>query len=69
MCKDFSLNYLPTSTENNWKDKIEEIVSFSYSELEERINTMNSTRPYLTDMDAAAKTIGAVNVVKNVEKH
>ena len=51
MGKDFSLNYLPTWTENNWKDKIEEIVSFSYSELEERINTMNSTRPYLTDME------------------
>ena len=45
MGKDFLLGYLPT-----WQDEkieLETIVSFTYSELEERINTMNSTRPYL----------------------
>lgn len=54
MGKDFSLNYLPTWTEEGWKNRIEEIVSFSYSELDERINTMDSTRPYLTDMELMA---------------
>ncbi len=45
MGKDFLLGYLPT-----WQDskiELETLVSFTYSELEERINTMNSTRPYL----------------------
>ncbi len=45
MGKDFLLGYLPT-----WRDskiELETLVSFTYSELEERINTMNSTRPYL----------------------
>ena len=45
MGKDFLLGHLPT-----WQDskiELETLVSFTYSELEERINTMNSTRPYL----------------------
>ncbi len=45
MGKDFLLGYLPT-----WQDEkyeLETLVSFTYSELEERVNTMNSTRPYL----------------------
>ena len=44
MGKDFWLGYL--SDWNN-SSNAETIVSFTYSELEERINTMNSTRPYL----------------------
>lgn len=46
MGKDFLLGYLP---EWDKADKLETIVSFTYSELDERINTMDSTRPYLTD--------------------
>jgi hypothetical protein len=45
MGKDFLLGYLPTWQEE--KVELETIVAFTYSELEERINTMNSTRPYL----------------------
>ncbi len=45
MGKDFLLGYLPTWQED--EIKLETLVSFTYSELEERINTMNSTRPYL----------------------
>ena len=45
MGKDFLLGRLPTWQEGDYE--LETIVSFTYSELEERINTMNSTRPYL----------------------
>ena len=45
MGKDFLLGRLPTWQEGDYE--LETIVSFTYSELEERINTINSTRPYL----------------------
>ena len=45
MGKDFLLGYLPTWQTDKYQ--LETIVSFTYSELEERVNTMNSTRPYL----------------------
>ena len=45
MGKDFSLGRLPTLSAD--KEDVEQIVAFTYSELEERINTMNATRPYL----------------------
>ena len=44
MGKDFLLGHL---TEWDDVDSLETIVAFSYSELEERINTVNSTRPYI----------------------
>ena len=42
MGKDFLLVRQP-----EWDKETEVIVSFTYSELEERINTVNSTRPYI----------------------
>ena len=45
MGKDFLLGKLEDWTKD--KVELETIVAFTYSELEERINTMNSTRPYL----------------------
>ena len=44
MGKDFLLGRL---SEWDNTDSLETIVAFSYSELEERINTVNSTRPYI----------------------
>ena len=45
MGKDFVLGKLDDWTKE--KVELETLVAFTYSELEERINTMNSTRPYL----------------------
>lgn len=45
MGKDFLLGKLDDWTQDDID--LETIVAFTYSELEERINTMNSTRPYL----------------------
>ena len=45
MGKDFLLGKLDDWTKD--KIELETLVAFTYSELEERINTMNSTRPYL----------------------
>ena len=49
MGKDFLLGHLP---EWDKASELETLVSFTYSELDERINTMNSTRPYLTPADS-----------------
>ena len=49
MGKDFLLGRLP---EWDKASELETLVSFTYSELDERINTMNSTRPYLTPADS-----------------
>ena len=46
MGKDFVLGKIDDWTKDT-KVELETIVSFNYSELEERINTINSTRPYL----------------------
>ena len=45
MGKDFVLGWLDDWTDG--KVDLETIVAFTYSELEERVNTANSTRPYL----------------------
>ncbi len=45
MGKDFLLGRIDDWTKD--KVELETLVAFTYSELEERINTMNSTRPYL----------------------
>ena len=45
MGKDFLLGRIDDWTQD--KVELETLVAFTYSELEERINTMNSTRPYL----------------------
>ena len=49
MGKDFVLGKLDDWTKENVN--METIVAFSYSELEERVNTVNSTRPYLPGVD------------------
>ena len=51
MGKDFVLGKL-----EDWKKEVnlETIVAFTYSELEERINTVYSTRPYLSAIDVMA---------------
>lgn len=46
MGKDFLLGKLDDWTKDT-KVELETIVAFTYSELEERVNTTNSTRPYL----------------------
>ena len=47
MGKDFVLATVDDWTKGLDNAKVETIVSFTYSELEERVNTVNSTRPYL----------------------
>ena len=50
MGKDFYLAFLP-----EWdSEKVDVIACFTYSELEERINTVNSTRPYISYKDVMA---------------
>ena len=51
MGKDFVLGKIDDWTQDT-DVALETIVSFTYSELEERINTMNSTRPYLPPKDS-----------------
>ena len=59
MGKDFLLGYLPTWQTDKYQ--LETIVSFTYSELEERVNTMNSTRPYLP----AVSVMSGYNINEN----
>ncbi len=50
MGKNFYLAFLP-----EWdSEKVDVIAHFTYSELEERINTVNSTRPYISYKDVMA---------------
>ena len=51
MGKDFVLGKIDDWTKDTEVD-LEAIVAFTYSELEERVNTMNSTRPYLPPADS-----------------
>ena len=65
MVKDFVLGELEDLTK---EVNLEIIVSFTYSELEERINTMNSTRPYLPGRDVMpGYNINENNVFKVLE--
>ena len=49
MGKDFILGKLDDWTKEDYE--LETIVAFTYSELEERVNTVNSIRPYLSAVD------------------
>ena len=52
MARDFVLGKLDDWTKG--EVNLQPIVSFTYSELEERVNTVNSIRPYLSGMDVMA---------------